>query len=94
MEIKCVNAKGNVEWTRQTPETSWQDTVITPVKGENWVTRTTVEEPSGFVESVLIKKEMRLNDRGMYICRDIVDKNANSFSIWVTTLQSKYKYMS
>ena len=58
-----------------------------PKEGEDWKIRTTVEQPSGFVESVLVKDNMQLGDRGNYYCRDT--KNIASFSIWVTTLQGR-----
>ena len=61
--------------------------MIVPSTTNNWVIRTTVEQPSGFVESVLLKKDMQLEDRGYYICRDI--ENIKSFAIWVTTLQGR-----
>ncbi len=58
-----------------------------PKAGDDWTIRSTTEQPSGFVESVLIKKNMRLGDRGNYYCRDF--NNVASFSIWVTTLQGE-----
>jgi len=88
LELTCrSDERTQLSWVRQTPETAWQDHLVEPTVGSSWVIRTLTEEPSGFVESTLIKSEVELHDRGMYICRDA--GNVNSFSVWVTALQSK-----
>ena len=61
--------------------------MIVPTVGSNFIIRSLVEEPSGFVESKLIKSNMTISDRGMYMCRD--KGQENSFGVWVTVLQSK-----
>ena len=68
-------------------QTGWSNVKIVPKEREDWKIRTTLEQPSGFVESVLVKDNMQLGDRGNYYCRDT--KNIASFSIWVTTLQGR-----
>ncbi len=65
-------------------QTAWANTKIEPKVGDGWTIRTTVEQPTGFVQSVLKKEEVGINDRGNYYCRDV--DNIHSFSIWMTTL--------
>ena len=88
LELVCNSTNRlQLEWVRQTPNTSWRDTPILPFLGSEFVTRYMVEEPSGYVETTLIKKNMQIYDRGMYMCRDrVVD---HTFAVWVTVLKSK-----
>ena len=61
---------------------------ILPQAGGRWITRDLYEEPSGDVRSTLILEDVGVEDNGWYICRD--EKDINTYTIWVTTLQGKY----
>ena len=67
-------------------------TVIDPHHQRDFVIRSTVEEPSGNVDSILYKRHMKLLDRGMYKCQDV--DALNTYSVWVTVLECEYNKLS
>ena len=86
LELLCNSTeRRQLQWLHQTPEESWVQTVIDPHHHRHFVIRSTVEEPSGHVESRLYKRHMSLADRGMYKCQDIGAEN--QYSVWITVLE-------
>jgi len=93
LEIQCQSDKrGTLGWVRQTPFSTWQDSAIEPIAGGEWSVTLCKEEPSGFVQSKVIKHNVQLLDRGSYTCTD--KTNLHSFAIWVTALQINYRNLT
>lgn len=89
--ITC-NSTGRrqLEWLQETPAGRWNEIVINPQPGSDYKTRYTIEEPTGNVESMLLKHHMTVFDRGTYRCRDSTQEN--SYAIWVAVLQCRFLY--
>ncbi len=90
LTLQCNSSDEKLlEWVMNTQSTGLNSTpvedLLTP--GGPYVTRYLVEKPSGYVESTFTKTNMRLQDGGMYQCRDA--KRQNSFALWATVLSSK-----
>jgi hypothetical protein len=83
LNVVCESSERTaINWIQQTPLTSWQDTQIYP--GQDFSFQTCIEEPSGFTRSMLIRSNMSLSNRGMYLCKD--SAGLSSYAVWVTVL--------
>ena len=90
LECQCSHRNFELEWVRQTPSTNYEDVQIVPTEDNDFVIRTLTEEPTGFMQSTLIKKDVGTDDKGTYLCQDVGRESA--FGVWVTVLKGNFTW--
>ena len=93
LALTCVNpTRTSIQWIQQTAENDWKDTAISFTaddlgSGLKYTMHSCIEEPSGPTRNTLIKHNMTLHDRGLYVCKGLDD--SSSYITYVTVLYGK-----
>lgn len=90
LELQCFsNDRKGLYWTRESPATRWKEQRIEITKDSNWEERYLTIRPKGYVESILIRRELESGDGGSYHCYD--GSKEHSFSTFIHVLKVSYK---
>ena len=85
LSLTCTGPKNSkLLWLCATPDNNWSDQIIIANVSNRFVTRYTIEQPTGMEENQLIKSSVKNGDRGTYTCQDA--QGMSSVAVWIVVI--------